>query len=985
MAFSKEKAHDRAEKYAAKGQHDRAAREYQAIVEHDPKDVRAWLMLADSLARTGDRAGAVSRYQQVGDFYTSQREHQKALAVYRQVLNLDPTRLDIHYKCANLNLEVGRVHDAIASFESIAQAQISGGRVREALDTYRTIADADPSVVSKRLRLAELYSRERMVEEAVEAFRQAGEMLLQGSRHADYVRVAERLIYHKPDDRETIRSLARVYLHLGDARRALLKLNGLLQTDPEDAGGLELLAETFMALGKPDKASSVMVELIRSLRSVGDDSAAQRALETGLDWIPGQPELLKLQGDVPRRPPSQQNTEPVPHVSAANATAPAEDAGVDAGPLELDVDDSDVVELDDTDFELTDSDVEELPVAAPEPIAPSPSMTEHVLSEVDEGPVAPDGLTDFDKVLFEARVYVKYRLFEHALEHVQMLLETQPDHVGALSLQARSLTELERVHEAADAHVQVAKLVLSSDPRLAAEHLGAALEAAPDHAEALSLQAAAVADTTDGSGGIPLDDAPGDSGAFDLLDEDDDIAIDVADPEPDPEPPSRPLVVENRFGISEAGPLPESGNPGGSLELAPTEQMEALRRAREERTESTPPAGFVARPPAEPPGVPLSADPHRTFVDLDADNDEPTGQIDIAERTSVGMDTVLDLDSGLLELEDDPDTAEHELPAGADRGNADADPGPSDRDVLAALSDELDDEPDAPSQPAASSRAAAEPEGPRLDVHAELADFDEAGAEALELQDQDRDPAATVSPALQASSGPAASLAPPGGWPDLSEDLAEIRFFVDQGLDEDAQAGLEDLARQNPGHPGVEALRADLNGAQLPPPSASGAQPLVNLDTQEDEDEDAYLSAIFADEESSRPAPRSVEVSARASDVAGADAQTHFDLGMAYREMGLVDAAVAEFEAACSDPAWRARALVMTGTLRVHRGETEAAVADLRRAVDAATTAEERCEANYELAVVFEKSGDTVAALAQLDAVDAGYRDRDARVQALRG
>ena len=32
---------------------------YQAIVEHDPKDIRAWLMLADCLVRCGDRAGAV--------------------------------------------------------------------------------------------------------------------------------------------------------------------------------------------------------------------------------------------------------------------------------------------------------------------------------------------------------------------------------------------------------------------------------------------------------------------------------------------------------------------------------------------------------------------------------------------------------------------------------------------------------------------------------------------------------------------------------------------------------------------------------------------------------------------------------------------------------------------------------------------------------------------------------------------------------------
>src|SRR5690606_35146086 len=93
----------------------------------------------------------------------------------------------------------------------------------------------------------------------------------------------------------------------------------------------------------------------------------------------------------------------------------------------------------------------------------------------------------FDKILFEARVYVKYRLFDHALDHVQALLEQQPNHVGALSLRARTLTELGRRAEAATVHVQVADLLSSEDPKLAIEHLEAALECDPQRSDAGSL------------------------------------------------------------------------------------------------------------------------------------------------------------------------------------------------------------------------------------------------------------------------------------------------------------------------------------------------------------------------------------------------------------------------------------------------------------------------------------------------------------------
>ncbi len=1041
MAFSKEKAHDRAEKYAARGQHDRAAREYQTIVEHDPKDVRAWLMLADSLARTGDRAGAVSRYQQVGDFYASGREYQKALAVYRQVLNLDPARLDIHYKCAQLNMEVGRVHDAIASFESIAQSQLSGGRVAEALQTYRTIADADPSVVSKRLRLAELYSRENMVADAVRAFRQAGQVLLDAGRHADFVRVAERLVYHKPDDRETVRALARVYLHLGDARHALMKLNGLLQGDPGDAAGLELLAETFMALGKPDKASSVIAELTRSLREVGDEAAAQRALDMGLDWIPGDRELLALRdaagaAAASSRDRAGQGTPAPDPLGGMDPDDDMHDAHADVGgDIDFELDDADVVELDEADVVLADDgpgagpgdssagielDFGDLNDDPPSDAAASTSMTDHVLEEVSQGaarasllqeaaePVDPESLTDSDKLLFEARVYVKYRLFEHALEHMQPLLNEQPNHVAALSLKARSLSELERVEEAAATHARIAALVEGGDPKLAREHVHAALSAVPRHPEALAVQSRLESQTPPPmtpSGGIDLDldldvDLDVAADALDLVD--DDISIDLSEPEPESEdePDTSPIVIENRFGISEAGPLPEADSSQGlALSIAPTEQMQALKRARASADEGTPPAAFLPRPPAEPEHarrggqefVPTSVDIEALAlrqVEEEAEGAvaEPTSQL-LVGTDNTRMSDLLDEDSSMLVLDDAPLGAEPAVaePAGPDddvpRQGSDAD---FDADFDAAFDDDFDD---------------------LLDANA---------PEPVLTPEPEPEPEPEPQPESVPAAEPAAG-APPGGWPDLSDDLAEIRFFLDQGLDEDAEAALADLEGEHPGHPEIAVVRADLTGAQDPANESAGATPLVDLDgppeadpaepdepdepdegADEDADEDAYLSAIFGgasdDAPSGSGSPRARKsggkpgrVSAKAQDVAGASARDRFDLGMAYREMGLVDSAVSEFEAASDDPQWESRALVMLGTLRVLQGETDAAIADLERAADRASTDEERNSAQYELALVHEKTGNTAVATALLEGVSSGFRDRDDMLVQLRG
>jgi tetratricopeptide (TPR) repeat protein len=887
VAFSKDKAFERAERFAAKGQHDKAAREYQSIVESDPRDVRAWLMLADCLVRCGDQVGAIERYLQVAAFYADQKQAQKSLAVYRQILNLDPRRLDVHQRVAALNMQLGRVQDAINGYEMVAQAQLQAGNINEALATYQIVADADPTAVARRLRLAELYSREKRVDAAVENFRLAGDQLIAGGRKADFVRVAERLIYHRNDDFSTIRKFARVYLELNDPRRALMKLNALLQADPHDHESLELLAETFIMLEKPDKAVSVVCELVRELRAAGPDrhGDAIAIARRGLQWEPGNEELKGALRDL----------------AGTSDSMRLDRAEV----VEIDADDSGVVELDESDVVSADS--EPVPVHVPE----AKSLTETVMSEVTgEAPapvaIAEDGV-DFDKILFEARVYIKYRLFEHAIDHVRTLLERQPEHVGALGLRARALGELGRREEAAQTHAAVARLVADRDPRLAREHLAAALDLVPGHADAAALQETlGLASPGSASAARPRihdDLGEGDSGAFDLVadeasaaarapadEPEPEFAIDVADGEPEPDH-TEPFSIENRFGLSDARPLPQPD--GASSESASRMRRMAVvsdRREAPPAKEHTPAAGFVPRPPA-----PRDLPPET--YEIDASEEIDTG---VPDQRAVTM------------IETGETVEDHDL-------------------------EEVEE----------------------TNVRRTVSVVDE----------------------MPVASAPAAAAAGDRAWPDLEDELAEIRFYVDQGLDEDAKAALGELDRRHPGHPAVAELRAQLS-PPAPAAAAEGAQPLVTF-SAEDEDEDAFLSAMFAGGDSKKSKKKTVEIVAAPADVDRADAATHYDLGMAYREMGLVDDAIAQFEAAAKDPAWRARALVMAGTLRVHRGEVDRAVKDLREAVAAAGNDDERSEANYELGLLYEKVGDTAKAIDQLRAVSAGFRDRDEKLQHL--
>jgi len=241
-----------------------------------------------------------------------------------------------------------------------------------------------------------------------------------------------------------------------------------------------------------------------------------------------------------------------------------------------------------------------------------------------------------------------------------------------------------------------------------------------------------------------------------------------------------------------------------------------------------------------------------------------------------------------------------------------------------------------------------------------------------------KDEARALEPDIDLDSGAAEP-----DYPDISDDVAEIRFYRDQGLDDDAEAALEDLRARYPGHPALASFGEPEAPSQAAPvPVEHGASsPLVALD--EDEDEDAYLSAIFSEPAPAAPKKPATTGARVASE--NVDAQSAFDLGVAYREMGLVDQAVSQFESAASDPGLKVRALVMLGTLRLQQGDAPGAVSSLEQAVQGATNVDEKAEANYELGVVYEKIGETSKAIASLSAVSAGYRDRDERLGQLQG
>ena len=120
VSVDRTKILEAAQKHLAKGAYDKAIVEFQKLVRADPTDVRTWLKIGDLYARKGSTKEAVDTYVKVADQYASQGFFLKAVAVQKQILKLDGSRLDVHLRLGEMYEQLQLVSDALATYETVA-------------------------------------------------------------------------------------------------------------------------------------------------------------------------------------------------------------------------------------------------------------------------------------------------------------------------------------------------------------------------------------------------------------------------------------------------------------------------------------------------------------------------------------------------------------------------------------------------------------------------------------------------------------------------------------------------------------------------------------------------------------------------------------------------------------------------------------------------------------------------------------------------
>ncbi len=119
------------------------------------------------------------------------------------------------------------------------------------------------------------------------------------------------------------------------------------------------------------------------------------------------------------------------------------------------------------------------------------------------------------------------------------------------------------------------------------------------------------------------------------------------------------------------------------------------------------------------------------------------------------------------------------------------------------------------------------------------------------------------------------------------------------------------------------------------------------------------------------------------------DTETHYNLGIAYKEMGLFNEAIAEFKVAAEDPLRRVDCLALKGICYRDKGDLEKAEEIFRVVAEEPGLAiGELLSLKYELALLYETSRRNDEALAvylEVNAIEPGFRDVARKIAVLRG
>lgn len=260
MAIDRVKVRKEAEKYQQAGRIDKAIDSYRMLVDDDPKNLALQNTFGDLLSQGNRQTEAVEVFRRLAIAYERDGFAPKATAVLKKAVRSAPDDMDLMQRLADLYRQTGMIRDAVATHLQVAEAFQKKGLVKRALEEFGKVVDLDPKNLKNKIKLADLFNKEGMKDQAASIYLEVAESLGMEGKAAEAMQIVERA-KSMTSTPQLFLSQSRLAVMASDYSGAASALREGLKSNGRSVELLEALAEIELRANNPDRAMEALAQV----------------------------------------------------------------------------------------------------------------------------------------------------------------------------------------------------------------------------------------------------------------------------------------------------------------------------------------------------------------------------------------------------------------------------------------------------------------------------------------------------------------------------------------------------------------------------------------------------------------------------------------------------------------------------------------------------------------------------------------------------
>jgi len=278
MAYSKSKYVEAAQKLLNQGKVPQAIAEYQQILKYEPKDQVTLMTIGELYIRQGETFQAIDYFERLAQIFVGDGFLTKAIAVYKRIAKLAPEEIRPLEKLADLYVQQGVMSEARPLFLQLAEIHLKSNRQPEAVALLKKLLLAEPDNLRIQIRLADLYTAMGQTADAIEAYVSAAQRALARGDSTECEKLADRALKLDPKNMAAVIVKARIHSSKGDVAEAAKALE---QVGDLHKGGeqTELLLDLYLKNSDWERAAALASRVFDSdIKNFGSSQKVVEAL-----------------------------------------------------------------------------------------------------------------------------------------------------------------------------------------------------------------------------------------------------------------------------------------------------------------------------------------------------------------------------------------------------------------------------------------------------------------------------------------------------------------------------------------------------------------------------------------------------------------------------------------------------------------------------------------------------------------------------------